>query len=184
MRGGIRSVVVAGVTAAVLAGIGGLPAAAAPSGEPAYANGQTFWMHSTHLAAGPGAGLLAAPPMFVMGYPVPAGTSGPITLPSGYQPQCDPCAEENPPYHDHVLTGAPGFGLGGTAGSYEGPWRLVVMRYSSTYAYSDSFIPITSDEQIPAAEAAGDFAVINPGAADPYQIWTPLVLICPLVTAG
>ena len=169
--------------ASLVVGIGALPAGATPSGEPAYANGQTVLMHSTHLATHPGPGLLAAPPMYVMGYPIAPG-SGTVTLPSGYQPQCDPCAEESPPYHDHVLTGAPGYGANGTAGSYEGPWRLVIMRYAPSYADSTSFVPVTSDEQISSAEADGDFLAINPEASDPYQIWAPVVLICPLVTTG
>ena len=167
--------------ATLVVALGAPPAGAAPSGEPAYANGQTFLMHSTHLVANPPAGLLNSPPMYIMGYPVPPG-SGTVTLPSGYQPQCDPCVQENPPYHDHVLTGAPGFGTNGTARSYEGPWRLVIMRYAPAYADSTSFIPVTSDEEIPSAEAEGDFLPINPGASDPYQIWIPVVLICPLVT--
>ena len=169
--------------AILLATLLALPAGAAPSGEAAYANGQTFLMHSTHLVTSPGPGLLAAPPMYVMGYPIAPG-SGTVTLRSGYQPQCDPCSQETPPYHDHVLTGAPGFGIDGTAGSYEAPWRLVIMRYTPAYANSLSFVPVTSDEQIPAAEGAGEFVRINPGAADPFQIWTPVVLICPLVTTG
>jgi hypothetical protein len=49
------------------------------------------------------------------------------------------------------------------------------------YAYSANFQPVTGDEQLAAAEAAGEFAVINPGAPDPHQIWTSNVLICPVV---
>ena len=46
------------------------------------------------------------------------------------------------------------------------------MRYSWAYAYSPDFVPITSADQIPAAEAAGKLEIINPGAPDPYQLST------------
>jgi len=55
------------------------------------------------------------------------------------------------------------------------------MRYSSTYANSPSFVPITSVNQIPAAEATGQLEIISPGAPDPYQLWTTTVLIRPVV---
>lgn len=159
-------------------------AGAAPSGEPAYADGQTYWMHSAHLIAGASGGLLSAPPIYILGFAAPTGSSGPITLPSGYEPQCDPCLQEPVAYHDHLLTGEPGSGTSGTAGDYRSPWRVVIMLYNPGYADSPGFVPVTSDDQLSEAEFNHDFVPINPGAPDPYEIWTGNVLICPLVQAG
>lgn len=103
-------------------------------------------------------------------------------MPSGYQPQHNRLPPSPIPYHDHVLAGVPGFGTSGTAGDYNAPFRLVRMRYRWWYAYSLDFVPITSVEQIPAAEAAGWLDVINAGAPDPYQIWTSTVLIRPIIS--
>lgn len=159
-----------------------LPAAASAGGatEPVYANGQTYTMLGATLVTNASPGLLSAPPLYLLGFPA-SGTS-PITLPSGYQPQCNPCLQEPIQYHDHLITGAPGLGTSGTAGgSYRAPWRIVIMMYTHAYAYSSNFQPVKSDEQLAAAEAAGEFAMINPGASDPYQKWTTNVLICPIV---
>ena len=118
-----------------------------------------------------------------MGYVPPAVTppGASITLPSGYQPQCNPCLQEPLAYHDHLLTGAPGQGQNGTAGDYRAPWRIVVMLYNPAWSNRPDFTPITSDDQLAAAEAAGEFLPIDPGAADPYEIWTTNVLVCPVV---
>lgn len=162
-------------------------ATASPSGEPAYADGQTYVMHSTHVISGASGGRLSAPPIYILGFVPPEGTAAgaPITLPSGYQPQCNPCAQEPVAYHDHLLTGEPGSGTNGTAGDYRSPWRVVIMRYNPLYSDSPSFVPVTSDDDLAVAEAAGDFLPINQsGQGDPYQIWTDNVLICPLVQAG
>jgi hypothetical protein len=159
-----------------------LAAPAAPEGEPAYAEGQTYTMIGATLVTNASPGMLAAPPIYVLRYPTPPGTSGPITLPSGYQPQCNPCLQEPIAYHDHLLTGAPGLGTNGTSGGdYESPWRIVVLMYNPRVANSPTFEPVTSDDDLAAAEAAGDFLPINPGAANPYEIWTPNVLICPVI---
>jgi hypothetical protein len=155
-------------------------AAAAPETEFVYADGQTYQMVEATLVTKASPGLLTAPPLYLLGFPA-AGTE-PITLPSGYQPQCNPCLQEPIAFHDHLITGAPGLGTNGTSsGNYRAPWRIVIMVYTHAYAYSPDFRPVTSDDQLAAAETAGDFAVINPGAADPYQIWTDKVLICPVV---
>jgi hypothetical protein len=152
-----------------------LAAPAAPEGEGAYAEGQTYTMIGATLVTNASPGMLAAPPIYILTYPTPPGTSGPITLPSGYQPQCNPCLQEPVAYHDHLLTGAPG------VGDYEAPWRIVVMVYNPKVAYSPAFKPVTSDDDLKKAEDAGEFLPINPGAANPFQIWTPNVLICPVV---
>lgn len=179
---------IAASTGVLLLTVSGLlsatPGLAAPSGEPAYADGQTYWMHSSHVDTNPGLGQLNAPPIYILGFPVSATTPGPITLPSGYQPQCNPCDQEPIHYHDHLLTGEPGSGGNGTAKDYRAPWRIVIMLYAPTYANSPDFVPITSDTQLATAEANGDFLPINSNGPDPYQIWTNTVLICPLVEAG
>jgi hypothetical protein len=119
-------------------------------------------------------------PMYLIGFTVLPGTSGPITLPSGYQPQNN--GRPSPvPYHDHVLTGAPGLGTSGTAGDYAAPLRLVRMQYTPAYTYDPAFVPITSVDQFAAAEAAGKLVVMDPGAPDPYQLWTSTILVRPIV---
>ena len=158
-----------------------LPAAsAAADTQLVYADGHTYQMVGATLVTNASPGLLNAPPLYILGFPA-SGTT-PITLPSGYHPQCNPCLQEPIAYHDHLITGAPGLGSNGTAaGNYRAPWRIVIMVYTHAYAYSSAFRPVTSDDQLAAAEAAGDFAVINPGAPDPHQIWTTNILICPVV---
>lgn len=145
--------------------------------ESAYANGQTYQINTGAAVvfdASPGL-LRTASPIFIIGFPVAAGTTGPITLPSGYQPQNNGLPSPIP-YHDHVLVSVRGPG-------YSAPLRVVQMQYTTSYAYSPSFVPITSFEQLVAAEAAGGvFEVVNPGAADPYELWTTTVLIRPLVS--
>ncbi len=156
-------------------------AQASPNTELAYADGQTYVMLGATLVTNASPGVLDAPPLYILGYPV-TGTE-PVTLPSGYQPQCNPCLQEPVHYHDHLLTGAPGLGTSGTAfGNYAGPWRIVIMMYSYAYAMSKSFKPVTSDDQLATAEAARDFKVINPMGSNLYQIWTKNVLICPVIT--
>jgi hypothetical protein len=156
-------------------------AVAAPDTELVYADGHAYQMLGATLVTNASPGLLAAPPLYVLGFPA-TGTS-PITLPSGYQPQCNPCLQEPISFHDHLITGAPGLGTNGTsAGNYRAPWRIVIMLYTHAYAYSPDFKPVTNDDQLAAAEAAGDFAPINRDGAGPYQIWTNSILICPITT--
>jgi serine/threonine protein kinase len=45
-----------------------------------------------------------------------------------------------------------------------------------------NFRPVTSASDVDAAEAAGAFLPINPGGANPYEIETGTVLICPFVS--
>ena len=117
-------------------------------------------------------GLLSeASPIFIIGFPVAPDTTGPITLPSGYQPQHNGFPPSPIPYHDHILRSA-----------LPAPRQIVEMRYSWAYAYSPSFVPITSADQILAAEAAGKLEAINPGAFDPYVLPTTTVLIRPVIT--
>ena len=182
------SLVAAGLLAALVLTVSPSAGGAQPSGEPAYADGDTYLMHSPHLITGATGGLLNAPPMYVLAFTPPAGsaTGQPITVGDSYHPQCNPCLQEPVPYHDHLLTGEPGSGTNGTAGDYAAPWRIVIMHYNPAYSNSPDFVPLTSDTQLAAYEAAGDFLPINndPNAPDPYEVWTDNVLICPLVKAG
>ena len=157
-------------------------AVADPQTENVYADGQTYAINTRATVvfdASPGL-LEQSSPMYLIGFTVLPGTSGPITLPSGYQPQNNGLPSPVP-YHDHVLTGAPGLGTSGTAGDYAAPLRLVRMQYTLAYTYDPAFVPITSVDQFAAAEAAGKLAVLNPGAPDPYQLWTTTVLVRPIV---
>jgi hypothetical protein len=154
---------------------------AAKDTELVYADGETYTMVGATLITNASPGVLNAPPLYVLGYLAP-GASGPITLPSGYQPQCNPCLQEPVAYHDHLITGAPGLGTNGTAGGdYRAPWRIVVLVYNPAFSNRLDFTPVTSDDQLGAAESAGEFLPINPGAANPYERWTNNVLVCPVV---
>lgn len=160
-----------------------------PEIDPTYANGKTVYMIGPHAI--PGArdsmpNLYAhAQELYLLTYP--AGTNGaPITLPSGYQPQCNPCFHPGLPanfvYHDHVITGAPGMGNHGTAGEYLGPWKLIVLVYQPAYVNSPNFTPIKSEADIDAAEQAGNvFKPQFPGS-NPYELDTGNLLICPTVS--
>ena len=165
--------------------------AAKPDIDPTYANGQTVYMIGPHLMTNPSANLLAhADELYLLSFPVDtscAPNCGPITLPSGYQPQCNPCFHPGLPtpfvYHDHVVTGAPGAGNDGTAGEFKGPWVIIVLVYNPDFAFISSFSPVTSDEALDIAEGAGEFLPINPQGANHFEINTGNVLICPLVSS-
>ena len=182
------------LTALLAAGallVAGGAGAGKPAIDPTYANGQTVYMIGPHLimdARDTQPNLYAhSEELYLATYPVAAGTSGPITLPSGYQPQCNPCFHPGLPvhfvYHDHVITGAPGMGTNGTAGAYKAPWKIIILRYNPLYAMSPTFTPITSAAAVDAAEAAGNvFLPINPQSSNPYEIETGNVLVCPTVS--
>jgi hypothetical protein len=177
------------VCAALAAPVAGLPAgpasalATGPTSETVYIQGDTAEINNAAAVIfDASASLLEqASPIYIIEFPVAPGTTGPITLPSGYQPQHNGFPPSPIPYHDHVLTSAPGLATSGTPGDYMAPLRVVAMRYSRTYAYSPAFVPITSVEQIPGAEANGELERINPGAPDPYQVWTTTVLVRPVL---
>jgi hypothetical protein len=139
--------------------------------DPSYANGTTVYMIGPHMITNPTPTLLAqAEPLYILAYPVNLGPPAnptstctancpSITLPSGYQPQCNPCFHPGLPpvfaYHDHVLEGASGFGKDGTAGDFKGPWRIIVLLFNPAVAMSPSFQLVTSDAALDTAEAAG-----------------------------
>jgi hypothetical protein len=164
--------------------------AAGPCEETAYANGQRFCIHVTKIITNPSAGLLAtAEPIYIAAYfPLPAvcdtnnpSTCTPETLPSGYQPLCNPCFHgggvNSFPYHDHVLEGAPGFGNHGTAHAMKGPWILILAAYAPSFSNQVGFTPFKTTADIAAGELAGDFQTINPGAANPFEVNTGVVII-------
>jgi hypothetical protein len=174
--------------------------AAAPNGkgkpevDPTYANGTTVYMIGPHMVVGAQTTMpnlyAHAEELYIVVYPqasVPTPGAGQITLPSGYQPQCNPCFHPGLPppfvYHDHVITGAPGMGNNGTAGQYKGPWKIIVVMYNPDYVNSPTFKPVTSATALDAAEAAGNvFLRINDGGANPYEVDTGNLLICPTVS--
>jgi hypothetical protein len=188
-----------GALVALLCGLGLLlsttAAADKPEIDPTYADGQTVYMIGVHQIQGAREtqpNLYAhAEELYLLVYPqqtVPSSGAGPITLPSGYQPQCNPCFHPGLPapfvYHDHVITGAPGMGNNGTAGEYKAPWKIILLVYNPLYALSPTFTPIKSAAAVDAAEAAGNvFLRVNPQAANPYEIETGNVLICPTVSS-
>jgi len=165
-----------------------------PEIDPSWANGKLVYMIGPHLM--PNAILTHpqlyahAEELYLLVYPLNnTGTdTAPKTLPSGYQPNCNPCYHPGLPgvfaYHDHVLTGAPGMGKNGTAGEFKAPWKIILLMYDPTVALDPSFTPVTSASDIDAAEARGWFLPINANnnAANPYEIETGNVLICPLVS--
>jgi hypothetical protein len=163
------------VMLAVAAGLSTLAvaatSAAATATEEIYADGHTYTINTSaavQLDANQGM-LDEAAPFYIIGFPVPAGTTGPITLPSGYQPQNNGLPAPIP-YHDHI------------AADVDNPLRRVVeLRYSWAYAYSPSFVPLTSVDQLPGAEASGKLDIVASGASDPYEHWTNTVLVRPIV---
>jgi hypothetical protein len=165
-----------------------------PEIDPTYANGTTVYMIGPHMVVGaretmPNA-YAHAEELYLLVYPqenVPGPGAGPITLPSEYQPQCNPCFHPGLPapfvYHDHVITGGPGMGNNGTAGEYLAPWKIILLVYNPDYVAAPGFRPLTSEAAIDAAEEAGNvFLPINQGGENPYEIDTGNLLICPTVS--
>ena len=184
-----------GVTRAIAPSpISASAASGKPEIDPTYANGKTVYMIGPHLIPNaretmPNA-YAHAEELYLVVYPqatLPAPGAGPITLPSGYRPQCNPCFHPLLPaalvYHDHVITGAPGMGVNGTAGAYKAPWKIIVLMYDPAYVASPTFTPIKSEADLDLAEKAGNvFLPINAGGDNPYEIETGNLLICPTVS--
>jgi len=59
--------------------------------------------------------------------------------------------------------------------------RVVILRYTQSYAASLDFQPVTSMADLAAAKQAGKFAVISPGTTDPYELVRNDVLIRPVI---
>ena len=171
------------------------PAAAdKPIIDPSYANGQTVYMIGPHLITNPNPNQFAqAEELYIVAYPLnesPGTDTNPKFLPgSRYVPQCNPCYHFGPPsqgdtfaYHDHVLSGSPGFGKNGTAGAFKGPWRIILLKYKADVLDDPDFKPVTSAADLDKAESDGKFQMINPTATNPYEVVLPVILICPLVS--
>ncbi len=173
----------------VVSAVSPVAKAAGPCAETTYANGQLYCIFIAKIIPNPSPGLLAtSEPLYIASYALPdgCGTGNPTncgteTLPSGYRPLCNPCfhggALNNFPYHDHVISGAPGFGNDGTAGDMKGPWVLILVAYDPTYSNTLTFTPFKSISAIASGELAGDFLPINPTAPNPYEINTGVVII-------
>jgi hypothetical protein len=173
MKHPVRSLLLAiGAMLLLLAAPGS--AQAQPSGEHAYYNGRTVFIHTagTLIDANPSQ-LAHAAPFYLLTYPVPPGTSGPITLPSGYQPQENGNMQVPYPWHDHLISALPGT-------DYNPSQRVVVLRYTAATVASPDFQPVTSLSQLTAAEQAGEFAVIS-GGPNPYELVTNDILVRPVV---
>src|ERR671931_764712 len=153
----LRLIAIAGVISVTLLLTGVTAALADPPSESVYAGGQTYQINTRATVVLDAAqGLLeTASPIYIIGFPVAAETTRPITLPSGYQPQNNGLPSPIP-YHDHVLVAAP------TEAGYSAPLRVVQMRYTWAYAYNPSFVPVKSYSELVAGEAAGKFGPINP----------------------
>ena len=164
---------IAAFAAAVAAG-SLTPARAGSAAEPTehiYADGKTYTINTEAAVdlEAPSGVLAQADPFYIIGFPVPTGTTGPITLPSGYQPQNNGLPAPLP-YHDHIAT------------NVSNPLRHVVeLRYTWAYAYSPSFVPLTGVNQLPVAEESGKLEIVAPGEPDLFQHWTNTVLVRPVV---
>ena len=180
------------------ANAGGGNGSGKPEIDPTWANGQLVYMIGAHAVEGARESMpnvyAKAEELYLVVFPQPPGVpppspgAGEITLPSGYQPQCNPCFHPGLPppfvYHDHVITGAPGMGIHGTAGDFKAPWKIILMMYDPTYAASKNFHPLTSEQDIDNAEhTPGILVPLNhSGVGNPFEIETGNLLICPIVS--
>jgi hypothetical protein len=189
LLGSVATALVVAAVAFALSASGSRTASAAHQEiDPSYANDTVVYMIGPHLNTNPSPQLLATSAnLYIAAYPW--DLANPPVFASGYQPQCDPCYHPGLPvpfvYHDHILSGAPGFGNDGTAGTFKGPWKVIVMLYNPSVESNPSFKPLRDDESIDAAEAAGEFLPINSDLShgpNPYEFVTGNVLICPLVS--
>lgn len=161
-----------------------------PAIDPTYADGQTYYMIGPHVITNPNPNLYAqSQELYLASYPWDFVNNVPPTFASGYQPQCNPCWHPGLPapfvYHDHVVTGAPGLGKNGTAGEFKGPWKIIVLQYVDAALTDPNFVPAKSAADIDLYETLGWFQPINPDPdpnANPFEIETGSVLICPLVS--
>ena len=157
-----------------------------PDIDPTYANDTVVYMIGPHVIVGANVSMPNAyehaEELYLVTYPQDS-----LPLPSGYQPQCNPCFHPGLPplfvYHDHVITGAPGMGNHGTAGEYKAPWKIIILRYDPDYIASPNFKPLTSAAAIDAAEHPGLHILQTIGnGPNPYEIDTGNLLMCPTVS--
>jgi hypothetical protein len=157
-----------------------------------YMNGQTYRMVVNHVNLRPSGGeIAAARPFYVAVFPVnPDGRTdlGSLTLPSGYRPQCDPCFHPGLAfqlvYHDHILAGAPGFGIDGTAKQQQGTRHPIAVMYDPAFIKRRDFRPLRTTDEVRAAERLGELLPINAGAANPFELPQPVVVTVQLVPSS
>ena len=191
---GALLVAVAGLAfGTTLAAVGPIFASSVPAGASnevaVYVDGQTYRMVVNHVNLNPSDGeVAAARPFYVAVFPVnPDGRTdlGALTLPSGYRPQCDPCFHPGLPfqlvYHDHILRGVPGFGSDGTAQEQQGSRHPIAVMYDPAFIQQPNFRPLTTIDDVRAAEQAGQLLPINEGAGNPFELPQPVVVTVQLV---
>jgi hypothetical protein len=193
LRGVFLTVVTGAALAAVALAVAPVWASSVPAGASnevaVYVDGQTYRMVINHVNLNPSSGeIAAARPFYVAVFPVnPDGRTdlGSVTLPSGYRPQCDPCFHPGLAfqlvYHDHILAGAPGFGIDGTAQEQQGTRQPIAVMYDPTFVQRPDFRPLTTVDEVRTAEGLGQLLPINAGAANPFELPQPVVVTVQLV---
>ena len=159
-----------------------------PVTEPMYSNGSTVYMIAPPTLATGGPNV--PDELYLAVYPIdPTGANlGPLTVgTNGYTPQCDPCFHPGVPlpfaYHDHVISGSPGFGIHGTAGSFNPFWHVFVVLYNPAVFVGQNFTPVKSAAELDAGEASGMFLPINPSGANPFEVDSGIVFLCNIVSS-
>lgn len=173
----------------IAVGVATTPVLAGPATEPMYANGTTVYMAAPPTLATGGPNV--PDDLYLAVYPInPTGskTLGPLSVgTNGYMPQCNPCFHPGVPlpfsYHDHIISGAPGFGTSGTAGSFNPFWHVFVVVYNPADFMGKAFSPVTSNAALDQGEANGLFLPINKGGANPYEVDTGIVFLCVIVNS-
>ncbi|HEV2416029.1 MAG TPA: hypothetical protein VGX27_14590, partial [Candidatus Dormibacteraeota bacterium] len=185
MRRGLISALLASL--AVIA-VGAVPAQAGnPAAEQMYANDTTVYMIAPPTLATGGPNV--PDDLYLAVYPITNGANlGPLTVGSNqYHPQCDPCFHPGVPlpfaYHDHVISGAPGFGTNGTAGTFNPFWHVFVVMYNPSDYTNKVFTPVKSTAELDAGEASGMFLPINRGPGNPFEVDTGIVFLCNIVSS-
>lgn len=193
MRGILVTVVTGASLAAIVLAVAPVWASSVPPGASSevavYMDGQTYSMVINHVNLSPSdEELAAARPFYVAVFPVnPDGRTdlGSLTLPSGYRPQCDPCFHPGLAfqlvYHDHVLAGAPGFGIDGTAHQQQGTRHPIAVMYDPAFVQRPDFRPFTTIDEVRAGEQLGQLLPINAGAPNPFELPQPVVVTVQLV---
>jgi len=162
--------------------------AAAPAPEPMYANDSTVYMIAPPTVATGGTNV--PDELYLAVYPIdPTGANlGRLTIgTNGYTPQCDPCFHPGVPlpfsYHDHVISGAPGLGVNGTAGTFNPFWHVFVVMYNPAVFMGRPFTPVKSAAELDAGEASGMFLPINSSGANHFEVDTGIVFLCNIVSS-
>ena len=161
--------------------------AAKPAAEAMYSQGTVVHMIAPPTLATGGANV--PDDLYLAVYPInPTGVDlGPLTVgTNGYAPQCDPCFHPGVPlpfsYHDHVISGSPGFGVNGTAGHFNPFWHVFVVMYDPAVFTGKTFTPVKSEAELDTGESNGMFLPINPTGANHYEVDTGIVFLCPIAS--